>query len=44
MEKLAREEAWVASRRDERARSERKRSAKRLHRELRRTYDERGRR
>jgi ribosome biogenesis GTPase len=44
MEKLAREEAWVASRRDERARSERKRSAKRLHRELRRTYNERGRR
>ncbi|HKH16482.1 MAG TPA: ribosome small subunit-dependent GTPase A [Solirubrobacteraceae bacterium] len=43
MEKLAREEAWVASRRDERARSERKRSAKRLQRELRRTYRARGR-
>ena len=43
MEKLAREEAWVASRRDERARTERKRSAKRLQRELRRTYRARGR-
>jgi ribosome biogenesis GTPase / thiamine phosphate phosphatase len=42
MEKLAREEAWIAGRRDERARSERKRSAKRLERELRRTYRERG--
>lgn len=44
MEKLAREEAWIASRRDERARSDRKRSAKRLQRELRRTYEARGRR
>jgi ribosome biogenesis GTPase len=43
MEKLAREEAWLASRRDERARSERKRATKRLHRELRRQYRERGR-
>jgi len=44
LEKLAREEAWIESRRDERARSERKRSAKRLQRELRRTYEARGRR
>jgi ribosome biogenesis GTPase len=42
MRKLAREEAWIAARRDERARSERKRSTKRIHRELRRTYRERG--
>jgi ribosome biogenesis GTPase len=41
LERLAREEAWIASRRDERARAERKRSAKRLHRQLRRTYRER---
>jgi ribosome biogenesis GTPase len=44
MRKLAREEAWLATRRDERARSERKRSAKRIQRELRRTYRDRGRR
>jgi ribosome biogenesis GTPase len=43
MEKLAREEAWLASRRDERARSERKRASKRLQREIRRHYRERGR-
>ena len=43
MEKLAREEAWLASRRDERARSERKRETKRIHREQRRVYRERGR-
>ena len=44
MEKLAREEAWIAMRRDERARSESKRAVKRIQRELRRTYRERGRR
>ena len=43
MEKLAREEAWMATRRDERARSERKARAKRLEREIRRKYRERGR-
>jgi hypothetical protein len=43
MQKLAREEAWLESRRDERARSERKRASKRLQRELRRHYRERGR-
>jgi ribosome biogenesis GTPase len=43
MEKLAREEAFLASRRDERARSERERASKRLHREQRRLYRERGR-
>jgi ribosome biogenesis GTPase len=43
MEKLAREEAWLAGRRDERARSERKQRAKRIEREIRRTYRERGR-
>jgi ribosome biogenesis GTPase / thiamine phosphate phosphatase len=43
MEKLAREEAWLASRRDERARSERKLATKRIHREQRRHYRERGR-
>jgi ribosome biogenesis GTPase len=43
MEKLAREEAWLATRRDDRARSERKRASKRLERELRRHYRERGR-
>jgi ribosome biogenesis GTPase len=43
MERLAREEAWLASRRDERARSERKAVAKRIHREQRRHYRERGR-
>jgi ribosome biogenesis GTPase / thiamine phosphate phosphatase len=42
MERLAREEAWLASRRDERARSERQRAAKRIHREQRRHYQERG--
>jgi ribosome biogenesis GTPase len=35
MEKLAREEAWIAARRDQRARYERKRSAKRIERALR---------
>jgi ribosome biogenesis GTPase len=44
MEKLAREEAWIATRRDERARSERRQRVKRINRELRRTYRERGRR
>ena len=44
LEKLAREEAWVASRRDERARSEGKRHAKRMSREIRRFYRDRGRR
>lgn len=42
-EKLAREAAWLESRRDERARSERKRATKRLHRAQRRSYRERGR-
>ena len=41
-EKLAREEAWIASRRDERARGERKAAVKRVHREQRRRYRERG--
>jgi hypothetical protein len=41
MEKLAREEAWLASRRDERARSERKEATKRIHRDQRRHYRER---
>ena len=44
MEKLAREEAWLAARRDERARSEGKQAAKKIHREQRRIYRERGRR
>jgi ribosome biogenesis GTPase len=44
MEKLAREQAWIESRRDERLRSERKQAAKRIHRAMRRTYRERGRR
>ena len=43
MEKLAREEAWLASRRDERKRSERRRATKQIHREQRRAYRERGR-
>jgi ribosome biogenesis GTPase len=43
MEKLAREEAWLESRRDERARSERKTASKRIHRAQRRMYRERGR-
>jgi hypothetical protein len=43
MENLAREEAWLASRRDERARTQRKQASKRLHREQRRLYRERGR-
>jgi len=43
MEKLAREEAWLASRRDQRARSERERASKRLHRAQRSHYRERGR-
>jgi hypothetical protein len=42
MEKLAREEAWIASRRDERTRGERKAAVKRIHREQRRRYRERG--
>ncbi len=41
MEKLAREEAWLESRRDERARSERQRVTKLIHREQRRRYRER---
>ena len=36
LEKLAREEAWLAARRDARARSERKEATKRIHREQRR--------
>jgi ribosome biogenesis GTPase len=44
MEKLAREQAWIASRCDERARSEGKRHAKRMSREIRRFYRDRGRR
>jgi ribosome biogenesis GTPase / thiamine phosphate phosphatase len=44
MEKLAREQAWIASRRDERARSEGKRHAKLMSREIRRFYRDRGRR
>jgi ribosome biogenesis GTPase len=43
MEKLAREEAWIASRRDERARADGKRRAKQLTRDIRRLYRERGR-
>ena len=43
MEKLAREEAWLVTRRDERARAERKRATKRLQREIRRHYRERDR-
>jgi ribosome biogenesis GTPase / thiamine phosphate phosphatase len=42
MEKLAREEAWIAGRRDARARSERQQRVKRMSREIRRTYKERG--
>ena len=42
LEKLAREEAWLATRRDERARSERQRQTKQIHREQRRAYRERG--
>lgn len=42
MEKLAREEAWTASRRDARARVERKQSVKRIHRAQRKLYEERG--
>jgi ribosome biogenesis GTPase len=44
MEKLAREQAWISSRRDERARSEGKRHAKTMSREIRRFYRDRGRR
>ena len=44
MEKLAREEAWIARRRDARARSEGKRHAKRMSRDIRRFYQQRGRR
>jgi len=43
MEKLAREEAWMATRRDERARVERKAESKRIHKAQRRHYRERGR-
>jgi ribosome biogenesis GTPase / thiamine phosphate phosphatase len=43
MEKLAREEAWLASRRDERARSERQQATKQVHREQRQLYRRRGR-
>jgi ribosome biogenesis GTPase len=42
MEKLAREEAWMATRRDERARAERKAEWKRIHKAQRRHYRERG--
>jgi ribosome biogenesis GTPase len=42
LRKLVREEAWLDARRDERARSERKQHSKRIQRELRRTYRERG--
>jgi hypothetical protein len=42
MEKLAREEAALAARRDARLRSENKRATKRINQELRRTYRERG--
>jgi ribosome biogenesis GTPase / thiamine phosphate phosphatase len=42
MEKLAREEAWLAGRRDARTRLERKQEAKRIHRAQRRAYEERG--
>ena len=42
LEKLAREQAWIESRRDERMRSERKQATKRIHREMRRTYEQRG--
>jgi ribosome biogenesis GTPase / thiamine phosphate phosphatase len=44
MRKLAREEEWIASRRDARARSEGKRRAKTMSRDIRRLYRERGRR
>jgi ribosome biogenesis GTPase len=44
MDKLAREEAALAARRDARVRSERTQSVKRIHREQRRIYQERGRR
>ena len=43
MEKLAREEACLATRRDERARAERKAEWKRIHKAQRRHYRERGR-
>jgi len=43
MEKLAREEAWLAARRDERTRAERKAESKRIHKAQRRHYRERGR-
>ena len=42
MEKLAREQAWIESRRDERLGAERKRVTKRIHREMRRYYRSRG--
>jgi ribosome biogenesis GTPase len=41
MEKLAREEAWLATRRDARTRLERKQEVKRIHRAQRRAYEER---
>ncbi len=44
MEKLAREEAWLATRRDERARAERKAEWKRIHKAQRRHYRDEGRR
>jgi ribosome biogenesis GTPase len=43
MEKLAREEAWLAARRDERARAERKAEWKRIQKAQRRHYREQGR-
>jgi ribosome biogenesis GTPase / thiamine phosphate phosphatase len=42
MRKLAREEAWMASRRDARARSEGKRHAKQMSKDIRRFYRQRG--
>ena len=43
MEKLAREEAWLTTRRDERARADRKAEWKRIHKAQRRHYREQGR-
>ena len=42
LEKLAREEAWLETRRDERARAERKQATKRISRQLRRHYRDQG--
>ena len=43
MEKLSREEAWLATRRDERAKAERKAAWKRIQKAQRRHYRETGR-